>query len=926
MAGHRLIDEVGSSLVDREAVLGAVQELVDAVATGRPAVLVVDGPAGIGKTSVLRAASELARRSGLKVLSARGTELEHPVGYGVLRSLLATDVPVPAGGPLAAALSASPVAPAPDPDGAHASHVAVAGAVRALAEPQPVLLVVDDAQWADRASLLALVAAAARLQDAPVGLLLACRSAPAGTPAGPLTHLMAAPGTVVQSLAPLSAAGTEAVLGTVLDAAAVARLAGACHAACGGVPFYLAELRHELTALAVPSPAAVRELRPAAVRRSVTLRVGAEGEQAVAVARALAVLGAGAALRLVAALAGVPLARAGEICDALIANDVLAADAAGPAFAHPIIAAAVLADVPVARRGELHAQAAALLRADGAPVVRIAAHLLQAAPSADPAVAGELAAAGHDALARAATGEAIALLRRALEEPPPAPARAGVLLALGTAELLSGDPASVGRLEQARAAATDPAELLMTTAALVTATSVVGDFEAGLRAVSEAEAAGLPGPLARRLDGHVAVAACSTVTGAQTARAAIARLRAAEDPGPVGRSAVLLHDVVRGAVTAPEGAVAARAALHQAERETGPDAIMARYPALYALILAGEDAAAGGAIDALDRVAEASASRTQAAMVAATRAQHAGHRGDVHAVLGHARAAIALGDEVGFGVGVLVGTAWLALAQLEQGDREAGRATLARSFDGPLAATGAHLYVRFARACLLEADGHHRAALVEALQVGEGMEAWGWPVPVEFPWRGVAARAASALGETARAVALAGEEVEGARRAGIKRTLGLALLTRAAVAARPQDVAEARELLRESGAMLVRARAALEAGRLHIAAGEEAAGREALREALDVAASLGATALAAEARRLLVARGVRPRRAATSGVDALTGRERQVAELAAAGRSNRQIAEAEICSVKTVEVHLTNAYRKLGIDGRSGLAKALDGT
>jgi ATP/maltotriose-dependent transcriptional regulator MalT len=99
--------------------------------------------------------------------------------------------------------------------------------------------------------------------------------------------------------------------------------------------------------------------------------------------------------------------------------------------------------------------------------------------------------------------------------------------------------------------------------------------------------------------------------------------------------------------------------------------------------------------------------------------------------------------------------------------------------------------------------------------------------------------------------------------------------------------------------------------------------REPLRECLEMAHRFGAVAIAAEARAELLAAGARPRRPVTTGVDALTPGERRVAGMAASGMSNREIAEDLFVTVKAVQWHLRNVYRKLGVSERSGLPVAL---
>ena len=124
-----------------------------------------------------------------------------------------------------------------------------------------------------------------------------------------------------------------------------------------------------------------------------------------------------------------------------------------------------------------------------------------------------------------------------------------------------------------------------------------------------------------------------------------------------------------------------------------------------------------------------------------------------------------------------------------------------------------------------------------------------------------------------------------------------------------------------SGLEAIRLR--LELGAACAALGRRLEARDALRPALADADAAGALLLAERARRELVATGLRPRQAALEGVAALTPRQRQICELAAAGKSNRAIAQALFLSVKTVETHLAAGYRKLGVNTRAGLAESL---
>ena len=180
---------LSAALVEREAELDAVELLLEAARRGAGAALVVEGPAGIGKSSLLAAARE-AGTSDLRVVSARGGELERDFPFGVVRQLL-EPVVVGAGAAERATLLegaaglAEPVLRAPDVEAdAEPPFSALHGLywlVANLAAARPLLVVVDDVQWADLASLRWLIYLARRLEGMPLGLLLATRPAEPGS-------------------------------------------------------------------------------------------------------------------------------------------------------------------------------------------------------------------------------------------------------------------------------------------------------------------------------------------------------------------------------------------------------------------------------------------------------------------------------------------------------------------------------------------------------------------------------------------------------------------------------------------------------------------------------------------------------------------------------------------------------------------------
>jgi DNA-binding NarL/FixJ family response regulator len=197
--------------------------------------------------------------------------------------------------------------------------------------------------------------------------------------------------------------------------------------------------------------------------------------------------------------------------------------------------------------------------------------------------------------------------------------------------------------------------------------------------------------------------------------------------------------------------------------------------------------------------------------------------------------------------------------------------------------------------------------------------------PVGNPWRTMKAQALDALGRTDDGIELATEELELAREAGARGAIGHALRIRGTLRREDGlgDLQEAVEVLAQANVPIERARTFHALGVALRRARQPTDAREPLRRALDLATACGAAGLVEDVRSELAAAGARPRSTALGGVESLTVSERRVAGLAAEGLTNRDIAQSLYVTPKTVEVHLSNAYRKLGIKSRRELAATL---
>ena len=290
-----------------------------------------------------------------------------------------------------------------------------------------------------------------RLRELPIAVVAAMRPARSADGSPMLAALAADPSAEVLELTPLSQEAVAELMRLAFGADVEPAFAAACHEVTGGVPFLVRELVRAIAEERIePTSAAcsrVAGLAPRAVSLSVVQRLRRLSASARELARAAAVLGEGD-LRLAAGLAGVDPSTAATAADELAAAGILE-EGLPLRFVHPIVRAAVEADLSPGERAGLHAAAAGCLLNEGASADRIAAHLLAADPAGDDRVAGSLLSAARAATANGAPDSAVAYLRRALAEPPSERLRPDVLLELGFAESYAADPQAAAHLQAA---------------------------------------------------------------------------------------------------------------------------------------------------------------------------------------------------------------------------------------------------------------------------------------------------------------------------------------------------------------------------------------------------------------------------------------------------------------------------------------------
>ncbi len=941
----------GSSarLLERERELTRLHEALLAATEGRGSFIVVEGVAGIGKTQLVAAARDEARAAGLRVLTARGSELELEFGHGVVRQLLEPpllgappeqrDELLGGAASLAAGLfglapgsAAGSQSPMVDPTFAvlHGLYWLCAN----LAQRGPLLLAVDDAHWADAPSLRFLAYLARRIDDLPVVVICASRPADPSAHAEALAELIADPAAELLHPGPLTRDGVAELVRAGLEGEPEERFVAACLAATGGIPFLVRELllalRADETLPTADYARRVAELGPRAIARSILLRLGRLGHESGQLARALAVLGADAELRHVAALAGLSLDEAGRAADVLAAAGIV--ERSRPLqFVHPIVRTAIHADLPPSEREMRHAKAARLFAAEGAPLDRVAAHLLASAPAGDVWVVERLQAAARAAVDQGAPESAVHYLTRALEEPAPLELRPHLLLDLGSAETHCGRPntgathlqAALDTLEQdedilvaghllGRALALDerPREAIQVFDSLIHRLDPESDEALALEAVNVAQA---------QIHDVPAALVASQLVHLRGAAAARALPRAA--------LAVLAVDAVFRCAPAEEAAVLARRSLEGSPRPfPSPFDPYLFFHACIALLWSERYDEVRWYYDAALDDARRLGSAPRFAAAGCGRGLLAYRRGGLGDAEDDARRALEiLGGPHGF-YGPLA-LSVLALALMERGELAEAEEWIAVAGEIGERTSYSVTALLLVRARLRRLGGRIIEGLADAREGGARLGRMEVRSPGVVPWRSEAALSLHALGRSEEAAALATEEVALARQAGLQRALGTAQLAQALVAGgEVPALREAVATLEGTQAALEHARALTELGAALRRAGSRAEARDHLRMALDIAHRCGGAVVEHQARQELLAAGARPRASALTGFDALTPSERRVAELAATGGTNREIAQALFVTPRTVEGHLTNVYAKLGVGSREELAGVVPGS
>ena len=927
-------------LLERERELAAVEELLGR----RSGVLIIEVGVGIGKTSLVQAACRQAQELGYDVLSAQGSELEADFAFGVVRQLFERQLTA-AGADERASLLVGPAAavkPLLLGESLEASAGDTSFAVlhglywlaAHLSAARPLLLAIDDAHWADESSLRWLTYLARRLDGLNVVLLVALRPA---DPAFANATLLALRAEVPTILRP--ALLSENAVSTLVRAAMGSRsndaLCQAVWTASGGNALYVTELLRALELndrhLAEIDQAELFVGGLEGIGRRVIARVRRVNPTALRLAQALAVLGDGCELRHAAATAGLEMTDATRLATVLVRVEVLADDDP-PRFIHPVVRDALEASLGGDARDAGHRSAARLLHADRASAGQIAAHLAFVRPAGDEWVLARLDEAAQEAIENGAPKVAADLLNRALAEPPPASQRIGLLQRTARAEVSAGRDTALVHLEEALRLSVDPrerAEIMLEVAeayaALFRWVDAVDAIDRGLAELGDADEA-----LASRLENELVI--CGLHDARRASRVKAVLERCGSSPSAATQAEAL---AAQGMAMLLAGRPAEEAAIPLGSALSRTAAQIENWDTCAALLWCLVTAERFNTVETALKpmVAEVQRSGSARGIVAAysTLGLLKLRLGALPEADAAARVALQVLRESDLQPGLAFAVTVLADVAVEAGELVEAEALLSLLPQQGWPAGVGTVLIPAARARLRLAQGRPAQALVDfqACAAMFSPEVWGTEIrDVGYLHaRAGAAQALLQLGERERARDVAEAELVDVKVFGAPRALGIALRVAGLAHGGSKGIdllGDSVASLRNSPAVLERAHSLAELGAALRRNGCRSAAREPLSEALDLAARCGARPLVARARDELKATGARPRREWRTGLEALSPRELRVVQLAAAGRTNREIAYQLYVTLKTIEGHLARAYTKLGIERRHQLSKFFD--
>ncbi|WP_435279784.1 helix-turn-helix transcriptional regulator [Streptomyces sp. 1222.5] len=947
-------------MLDRQAETDRLTVAAEAAASGRGRFLIIEGAPGIGKTALLNFVRTVTRRKGILTLCARGVDLEQEFAFGVVRQLFDSSLIRPDGtaSPFLTG-AAGPASPVFDMSTDHGARLpGEFGILSGLfwlttnlcQKHRTVALIIDDLHWIDTPSARFLAYLQPRMEDLPLLVVASQRTEESGPESRVVDQVRDDQSCHVLHPGSLSLDATAQLVQNAFGGDANESFVIACRSATGGNPLLLQETIRALLEEGVEprerNVARVEEVGSRALTRRVKMRMSQMPRVELTLAKIIAVAGTEIDLHLAARIADVNLTVALSAAGRLEQSDILTFTGARPdavRFIHPLVRTAVYRAISPDVRAGIHRKIAEELRARGADVELISAHILRIPATGAKWVTEVLRNAATRAMSRGSPEGAVTYLKRCLTEPLDEESRLDSFALIGNIAQFFDAEEATGYLSTAFDNSPPESRRRLKIAPIMGSILFWQErndeaIDIYLHALREVEPEDLE--LRRRLEAGLIDMALDDPTVYQLMVNRIKKIQ--KEPLGVGAGARMLDCLV---------------ALHAAFSGMNRNEVIGR--ALSGL--EGEDLYVTGGLSPQE-LAMPDPSRISAyvcgcfALMSAehsqampalerylTRARTYGVLSDLLAGLSYrgkawlwqgalpkaledSQEALSLIEKTRYEIQLPYAMSVAIEALVGQGRLEEAEAVLQGVDLRRVTRSGHWFLVLESHARLLLHQRKYEEALEGMLEAGARFAAVGGDNPVFCPWRSGAAQCLWAMGETSQAQTYVDQELELAKKWGTRFAVGRALHMAGLVRGNSSGLDYMRQsvdLLSGATAKLALAQALVNYGSALRRGGHSADARSQLRRGLELAYRCGAVPLAETARAELRVIGDRPRRPCFEGVEALTPSESRVVELAVSGLSNRGIARELQLSVKTIEVHLTSAYRKMGITRRNQLSKVL---
>jgi DNA-binding CsgD family transcriptional regulator len=916
------------SAIGRDDELGLVRAFLDDLAGG-PAGLVLFGEPGIGKTILWRAGVDRAREQFAQVLTCRGVEAEAALSFAALSELLGdvlTDVADTLPPPRRRALEVALLLTEPDekPPEPLAIGLAVHDLLRELAKRGPLLVAVDDVHWLDPGSAGVLEVALRRLRNDPIGVLVTARP-PAGAliPLG-LERSLPEQRLTVLSVGPLSLGALHHLiverLGLELSRSELARI----QEAAGGNPFFALELGREF-ARTEARPAAGRSLRvPESLRELLGGRLAElPGETADVLLQVSAL--ARPTIEVVAAAHG-DVERVRESMSVAVAEEIVELDDSRVRFGHPLLASICYERAPIWKRRAVHRALAAAV----GDLEERARHLALAAEGPDARVAEELDAAAEQAAARGAPASAAELSELAAQLTPDDPVQTRQRrFRAARFHRIAGDPARaetiIEELLDGMPIGGERADLLFELS-YTRMGRTSGQLEAVERAQVDVEGDDARAATFLGLRSWARLLETDNVGALADARAALEKAERVGDPAQLAQVIGRLGQVEMWAGEVTPGLLERGAEIALRERIALDFLTNPRFWLGRLRVRQGRLDEARAMLAELEAESEARGDEQTRCHTVWYRVILEWFCGNLQPALDLATEAYEVGEQTRFPSNAGWNGRIKALLETDLGLVEQARASTQDGVE-QMGATGNEIFRLLSVGVLgrlelllgnVEAAGEHLA------EIPDQLAASGLNDPTQPVWAD-AIETLVVLGELERARRYLDVYEQNSQRFSSGWALACVARSRGLLRAAEGDPDGALAALDQALRQLTETPFPLELGRTLMCRGvvcrqamQKRAARDSLEEAAAIFEGLGARLWALKARGELGR--ISGRRA---DGDELTEAETRVAQLAAAGRSNKEIAAELFMGLSTVEAHLSHVYRKLGINSRAGLGSRL---